>query len=494
MLRKTRIALAALSLACMALLFLDFTGTLHAWLGWMARVQLVPAMLAANLLVVLALAVLTLLLGRVYCSVICPLGITQDLISALHGRFRKNRFCHSREKRWLRWGFLALFIAALALGVGTVVSLLDPYAAFGRMAATLLQPAWMGCNNLLAAAAERTGSYAFYGVDVWMKGASTLVAAIATLAVVGVLAWRGGRTYCNTVCPVGTALGLLARFSLLKVRLDAGKCGSCGHCERNCKASAIDLKEMRIDHGRCVACGNCIAGCRNGALSFGMGRPAHAHGSGNGHGGIDQGRRSFLLGAALATGAAAMAQASGAVHGGLARIEGKARPRRRTPVTPPGSVSARNMARRCTACQLCVSACPNGVLRPSGRPETLMQPTASFERGYCRPECNRCSQVCPTGAIRPITVEERSSTMVGHAVWIRKNCLPVTDGVACSNCARHCPTGAITMVHPEGDADGPPVPAVSEADCIGCGACENLCPVRPIGAIYVEGYETHRLL
>jgi formate hydrogenlyase subunit 6/NADH:ubiquinone oxidoreductase subunit I len=124
---------------------------------------------------------------------------------------------------------------------------------------------------------------------------------------------------------------------------------------------------------------------------------------------------------------------------------------------------------------------------------TLMQPVMSYERGYCRPECNRCAEVCPTDAIRPITVEEKTSTQVGHAVWIKKNCVAVNDHVDCDNCARHCPTGAIEMVPLDpNDELGAYVPAINEAKCIGCGACENLCPARPFSAIYVEGHEVHK--
>ena len=155
-------------------------------------------------------------------------------------------------------------------------------------------------------------------------------------------------------------------------------------------------------------------------------------------------------------------------------------------------MSARNFAQHCTACQLCVAKCPNGVLRPSTDPMRLMQPELSFERGACRPECVECSTVCPTGAIKPITVEEKSSTMLGHAVWVKANCVVLTDGVACGNCARHCPAGAIMMVPSKPDDDtSPMVPAVNSAMCIGCGTCEYVCPARPFSAIYVEGHEVH---
>ena len=177
----------------------------------------------------------------------------------------------------------------------------------------------------------------------------------------------------------------------------------------------------------------------------------------------------------------------------MATITHKQKPERATPLTPAGSWSARHLAHHCTACQLCVSACPNEVLRPSTDWTKLMQPEMSYERGYCRPECTRCSEVCPTGAIRRVTKEEKSSVQIGHAVWVKKNCIPLTDGVTCGNCARHCPSGAIQMVpsDPE-DEQSIRIPVVDTERCIGCGACENLCPARPFSAIYVEGHERHR--
>ena len=216
MLRKLRIAAAVVCFALVTLLFLDFTGTLHAWFGWLARIQFLPALLAVNVGVVAALVVATLLFGRVYCSVVCPLGVMQDGISHLAGRRTKNRFRYSPAKTALRYTVLALFIAALAAGIGSLVALLAPYSAYGRIAQNLLAPLWGWGNNLLAYFAERIDSYAFYRTDVWVRSAATFAVAAATFALIAVLAWRNGRTWCNTVCPVGTVLGFLARFSLLR--------------------------------------------------------------------------------------------------------------------------------------------------------------------------------------------------------------------------------------------------------------------------------------
>lgn len=180
------------------------------------------------------------------------------------------------------------------------------------------------------------------------------------------------------------------------------------------------------------------------------------------------------------------------VDGGLAFIENKKIPERQIPIVPPGSQSIRNFTQRCTGCQLCVSVCPNQVLRPSSKLSTFMQPEVSYERGYCRPECTKCSNVCPAGAIQAITVADKSAIQIGHAVWIEKNCVVLTDGVECGNCARHCPSGAITMI--EKRPNSLKIPAINTERCIGCGACENLCPARPFSAIYIEGHTLHRTI
>ena len=116
--------------------------------------------------------------------------------------------------------------------------------------------------------AGRMDSYAFYSVDVWMKSLSTLLVAVVTFAVLFVLAWRSGRTYCNTICPVGTVLGFLARYSLFKPRFDTSKCNGCKLCARNCKASCIDPAAHKIDYSRCVACMDCLENCRQGAITY----------------------------------------------------------------------------------------------------------------------------------------------------------------------------------------------------------------------------------
>lgn len=493
MLRRIRVILAVLFFLAVTGLFLDFTGTIHAWLGWTAKIQFLPAVLALNVGVVLFLVVLTLILGRVYCSVICPLGVMQDIISWLSGRRKKKRFrfSYSPEVKWSRYGVLAVFIVALLAGIGSLVALFAPYSSYGRIVSNLFAPLYQWGNNLLAYFAERADSYAFYETEVWMKGLGTFIVAAVTFIVVAVLAWRNGRTYCNTICPVGTVLGFLSRYALFRPVIDAGKCKECGLCSRKCKAACINYKEFRIDYSRCVDCMDCIDTCKHGAIHFACrlkkSEPAKEEGKP-----VDTARRGFLTATAVVAASATLQAQEKKVDGGLAVIEDKKIPVRATRIVPPGALGIRHFEQHCTACQLCVSVCPNGVLRPSSGMMTLMQPEMSYERGYCRPECTRCSEVCPAGAIRPITVADKSATHIGHAVWVRENCIPLTDGVSCGNCARHCPVWAILMVpsDPE-NPDSPKIPVVNEERCIGCGACENLCPARPFSAIYVEGHEVH---
>ena len=537
MLRKIRIILASIFFIGVTLLFLDFTGTLHAWLGWMAKVQFLPALLALNFGVVAVLLVLTLLFGRVYCSVICPLGVMQDVISWIHGKTKKKnrfRFSYSPAKNWLRYGVLAIFIIALIAGIHSLVALVAPYSAYGRIASNLMAPLYQWGNNFFAWIAERVGSYAFYSTEVWIRSWATFAVAAATLAVVAVLAWKNGRTWCNTICPVGSFLGFFSRFSIFAPVIDTEKCRNCGLCGKQCKSSCINMKEHKIDYSRCVACMDCIETCKEGAISFARrerrisaatsasarfsqkieaagspdlneekGRCAPERGclseAKTGvemkEEGMSVDRRTFLTTGALMVATATIKAQEMKVDGGLSAIARAEKPERSTPIVPAGALSLKNFSDHCTACQLCVSVCPNQVLRPSTSLMTLMQPEMSYERGYCRPECTKCSDVCPAGAIRPISREEKSSTQIGHAVVCLDNCVVNTDEVSCGNCARHCPAGAISMVrkNPD-DPKSLRIPTVNEERCIGCGACENLCPARPFTAIHVEGHEVHKTI
>lgn len=459
--KNLRIALAVIFVTGITLLLAGLAGVLHPWLGWMAKLQFLPAVLALNIGVIVFLIILTLLFGRVYCSVICPLGVLQDGISWLAGLRKKRRFSWSPEIKWLRYGVWVIFVAALIAGVQVFVALLAPYSAYGRMVRSVIDP----------------------------KMPVVLVAAV-TFVVVAVLAWLGGRTWCNTICPVGTTLSFFSRFAIFRPVIDASKCKNCKLCEKNCKASCINIQDHKIDYSRCVDCFNCLDNCKFGALHyrFAYGKKASAPAGDS----ADKGRRAFLATAAVLAPAAALQAQTKKLDGGFAEIIDKKNPERTVPLTPFGSKSVKDFYKHCTACQLCISACPNNVLRPSMDIDRLMQPEMGYENGYCRPECTKCSQVCPAGAILPLTPEEKTAVHIGTATVDRSLCVVERDGVSCGNCARHCPVGAIRMVRldPE-DPDSLRIPAVDESRCIGCGACENLCPSRPYSAIHVNGLQVH---
>lgn len=496
MLRKIRLVLALFFWVAITMLFLDFTGTVHSWFGWMAKIQFVPAILALNVGVVIGLVVLTLVLGRVYCSVICPLGVMQDFFAWLgrRGKKRRNKYSYSPAISWLRYGMLGLFVIALVAGVSAIYTLIEPYSAYGRIASNILAPVYAWCNNLLAGYAEKSGSYAFYETEIIMRSI-TLIVAVVTLVALFILSWRNGRTYCNTICPVGTVLGFLSKYSWLKPVIDTSKCNGCGLCGRRCKAACIDTKNHEIDYSRCVACMDCIDNCHQHAISYKHLKPAKGDVKDTKEETrkTDNGRRTFITGVGAVVATAAVKAQDKVVDGGLAVIEDKKIPVRKTRIVPPGAISLRHFSQHCTACQLCVSVCPTKVLRPSTDLKTFMQPESSYELGFCRPECTKCSEVCPDGAIVKITEAQKAATQIGHAVWVKENCLPLTKGVSCGNCARKCPVGAITMVaYDPNDPESPKIPVVNDERCIGCGACENLCPSRPFSAIYVEGHEHHR--
>lgn len=450
-------------LIAITLLFLDDSGVLHRFLSWIPKIQLLPALLSFNFVVVIGVLLCTLLFGRVYCSVICPLGIFQDIFSWL-GRFRKkNRFSYSKPSNVIRYLLMAVFVLMLLVGFNALAMLIAPYSLYGRMVSQLFHP-----------------------VSSWATAPVMLVVVAVSALLIALLAFFYGRMWCNTVCPVGSLLSLVSRYSIFVPVVDSAKCSGCKKCARNCKSMCIDIDNHAIDYSRCVVCMDCIDNCKFGAVSFGRRtskRPASDALTEQG------GERRKMLSATAAVAVAATVSAQKKrFDGGLAAIEQKSLPKRNVPLKPFGSSGLKNFTNFCSACQLCVTECPSHILRPSSDLKTFMQPEMQYDVDYCRTSCVRCSEVCPAGAIDRITPQEKTSISIGYAVVLPHNCLEFR-GEACGMCARKCPVAAISMV--QDPATGHRVPSVNENRCIGCGACEYYCPSRPIGAIYVEGRETH---
>lgn len=472
MLRKIRIILAAMFLIGITLLFI---GIGQDWWGWMAQLQFIPAVyrviggaVLGNIAVLAGILLVTLLFGRIYCSVICPLGVFQDLIIFIRRKFSKKVFKYTPECIWRHVILVALVVCTIIFSQ-IVISLVAPYSAYGRIVGSIV--------TLVSG-----GSIAM----------PLLLTALATFVLVFICAWFWGRAWCNTVCPVGTVLGWFSRFSLFRVKIDTDKCKNCGSCVRQCKSSCINMEKHSIDGSRCVDCFDCIGACKFGAISFGTSCRKKAGASAAADDGdVNNSRRRFLGTTAMLAGATVVSKAQDMkFDGGLAELEDKQEPERMVRLVPFGALSVKNFYDHCTACQLCVSACPNKVLRPSTDPEHFLQPKMGYENGYCRPECTACSDICPSGAIRPIQKEEKLGMKIGTARLNADLCLAATGQEKCGNCAAHCPVGAIGMVEPQGSGFKRPV--IYAGHCIGCGACENLCPVRPISAITVDGIEIHR--
>jgi ferredoxin len=486
MFRKVRIILAAIFFIAITLLFLGICGGYAKWLSWAPKMQFLPAVLSLNIIVVAALIILTLIIGRIYCSVICPLGVMQDVISWISGKRKgkKNRFTYSPAISWLRYVVLGLFILAIVFGIHSFVALLAPYSSYGRIASNLFAPAvQLGHYHIL--------SYYVFGV------------AVVTLVVIFILAWRNGRTYCNTICPVGTVLGFFSRFAMFRPMIDNSKCVGCKLCGRRCKASCINYDNHKIDYSRCISCGDCIGNCNQGAIRYHFmwkGKQQDAAEVKKAVVDADKKsdapaqqtvgtqnftRRNFLTATAMLATTAALAKDKC-----VTKVMGEPdKVSRETPILPPGAMSAENMADHCTGCQLCIANCPGHVLHPSMGLMTFMQPTVSYEKGFCQPDCDKCSNLCPAGAIKPIKAETKFKVHIGHAVWQGFNCLVLNKNVACGVCWQNCPYGAITMLPlDETNPDSLQYPSVDDSICVGCGACEKACPARPAKAIYVEGY------
>lgn len=510
MLRKLRVVAAAATFTLITLYFLDFAGWLPESFHGLVSIQFLPAVLSLSLVTLAGLILATLLFGRIYCSVVCPTGIFQDIVNRIAGRLQKKRkrFAFAPAKTILRWSVLGVVVVTYLFGLTVVLSLLDPYGAYGRLVLNVFSPVYMAGNNLLEAIFTKFDNYTFYRTEVAVVSPLAFIVALATFGIIGFLAWKHGRSYCNTICPVGTLLGFLSKYALFKIRIDKNNCNGCGVCASKCKASCIDRKTHTVDYSRCIACFDCLDNCRQQAIQFSSTASKAAVPLAVKKGGIpqtvptssqpapcsppetagasespDRSRRQFL-GTLLAT-AALLPEAFARKQEEL--LSGRKGYKRQHPLCPPGAVSPEHLLKHCTACHLCIAKCPSHVLKPAVTEYGLggvMQPVMYFDRGFCNFDCTVCSDVCPNGAIHPLTVEQKHLTQVGRVVFIKEDCIVYADETSCGACSEHCPTQAVTMIPYK---EGLTIPSIDPDICVGCGGCEYVCPARPFRAIHVEG-------
>lgn len=509
-LRLGRTALAIIIFALFVGLFADYGMTVPSVASWLAKVQIFPAAMAFSLAIFVIWLLVTLLFGRIYCSTFCPLGVFQDICSRLP-RLRKRvrprwHYHYSLPHTSLRHITLFIVVLSIFLGISAVTSFFDPYSVFGRFGLNVIKPLWGEVLNL------------FYQMEkqpplrVAAASALGMGVALVTMVIVGLIAFRHGRTVCNSICPVGTTLSFVSRYSIFHIDINTDKCVQCRKCEHRCKSSCIDLVSHVVDTSRCVVCFDCLSDCPNDAINYTFNRhqlsmplmqkvrnpiAGSAAGMQSGHLDAASGqkaeksqtsadgpklldRRRFLAAGAVIAAAPVVAKVSETLGSVGVR-------RNQRPVPPPGVRSRREFLDRCTSCGLCIDHCPQGVLKASLEEYGLLRalhPVKDYDLSWCVYDCTRCSDLCPTGALHPLTVSEKHRSRVGLASVERSLCISYNDGVSCGACSRRCPADAISMTAPS-QTNGP-LPVVDTSRCIGCGACQYVCPSRP-KAIVVGG-------
>ncbi len=497
-----RVVVSLVILLLITFSFIDFKQAIpSSWYNGILFLQFVPSVrkflivvsfLSAGFIVVLAL---TLLFGRVYCSTICPLGIFQDITSFISKKFHQKpfRFKYSKPYHILRYTFLGLAAIPLLFGSITIVYLLDPYSNFGRLASDFGRPLYILLNNVLANVLIKFKIYSLAPYDIAHFDALVLIFPLLLLLLVVYLSIKRGRLYCNTICPVGTFFGLLSKISLFKIRINQSTCTKCAKCAIVCKSECISIKEQSVDFSRCVGCFNCLKACDNSSITYKFVVPL-AKNKPVINSKTDESKRSFIANSIILTGALAGISTIGrAEKPGLKYRKNLTPIKKKHVCSPPGSMSIDHFNNACTACHLCISACPSGVLQPSLLEYGMigfMQPYLDNHTNYCNIECVKCSEVCPTGAILPITKNIKKTCQIGQVHFIKNNCVVFTNETSCGACSEHCPTQAVKMVPYKGKLT---IPEVNVELCIGCGACEHPCPVRPHRAIYVEGNAVHKV-
>ena len=494
-LKVLRVIFAIIIFTPLLLVFNDIADILPESIVRLPEWQLIPAILGIEAGILVILFLITFFFGRIYCSVICPAGILQDIFNRISciGKKKKNgkmRFRYHKPTNLLRYILLGVTAILVVFGSIELCLLLDPYSNFGRISANIFHPIVIWINNILTGILYKMDNYSLHYLSYSVTTAA-LISAIIILVTFAVMVYFRGRLFCNTLCPVGALLSIVSRFSIFQISIDKSTCNSCKSCERTCKAEAINAEKMDVDASRCVTCFNCTSVCKKNSIKYRLAPFALKRNSvitdtpkaDLPKETVSDSRRSFIATSATLAGSVPLIA--------LAQNNGKNGEAKKLPITPPGSISIERFKDLCTGCHLCVVKCPLFLLKPAGLQygfDYMLKPYVSYETKYCDYTCVICSQVCPTDAIKPISVEEKKVIQVGIAEFNIDLCVVKTDGTDCGACSEHCPSLAVHMIPHTGTLT---IPKVEPELCIGCGGCESICPVRPVRAIVVKPNPVH---
>jgi polyferredoxin len=492
--------------------------------------------LLTKFLSAIVIVVLTIFLGRFFCNWICPLGTTIDfadrVIRGKSIRVRKPKLAHTPQLRNLKYYILGGFLVAALLSL-QVAWLMDPipiatrsyaimvYSYFSYVANALLGPLWqMPIVNKVS-----EPIYGFLRDNVFLPNSElgyqsiTMLHHIAFIAFMGILALSllYPRFWCRDLCPLGALFGLLSKVSFLRWVVDKEKCVECNKCYHECKTNAILEKGDGYLVQECVDCFNCQDVCPTDAIKFAFQSPftslqptpkpsTHPSPSIGGEGGeggkrekqytpgLDLSKRRFIQAAAL-----------GAVAVPLLKLKPSDRAYPPFLIRPPGSLPEDRFLDKCIRCAECMKVCPTNALHPTlfeAGVEGIGTPKLVPKMGYCDYECNACGQVCPTGAIKKLTLAEKKKLKIGTAYFNKNKCYPWNENLNCLVCEEHCPTPEKSIKFWEVEVLEQKTnktvmvkrPYVVTETCIGCGICENKCPIKeePGVRVTARGEARHR--
>jgi len=442
-----------------------------------------------------AVLLLTVFLGRFFCGFVCPLGTIHHMAGAIRPSLKGKAMIAANQKRGsqkIKYFLLIAVLVSALLGLN-MAGILDPISLLFRSLALAVFPAVgngikAACDviassdmkpfNLLGYGAEVIISPVFgYGYPAFQTG--WLIGAL--FLVILFLNRIRPRFWCRTLCPLGALFGVFSRFSMLKLEKDAGACTDCQKCTLACQGAASPGPGVAWDSSECLLCFNCFAECPEDAITF---RFRWFPGRNKGP---DMGRRAVLGGLLAGVSIPFLGRLDGRIY----RVSD---PRL---IRPPGSVEEKNFLRRCQRCGLCMKVCPTNVVQPAlgeAGMAGFWTPVLNMTLGYCEYTCTLCGSVCPTRAIVQISGREKVERpiRIGSAYLDRGRCLPWSGNGPCIVCEEHCPTSpkAIylrpqTQIGQDGVAVTLQLPYVNLKRCVGCGICENKCPVKGRPAIRV---------